>query len=96
MHYGSDERKDGVDIGGRQHQLMNLLEQRFLRCFQPTMKFTPYEDKIAAKNRVKKRSNKYEEMYNFSLHEHKILLYLPQIIHVSLAKLLGEEGSAEG
>lgn len=62
MQYSSDEWKYGVDIGGRQHQLMNLLKQSFLRCFQPTIKFTPYEDKITAnkKNKIKKENNNNE------------------------------------
>lgn len=26
LQYGSDERENGVDVGGRQHQLVNLFQ----------------------------------------------------------------------
>lgn len=49
LQYGSDEGEDGVDVGGVQHQLLGLLQQRLLGRSQAMMKLAPDEDEIAAR-----------------------------------------------
>lgn len=48
LQNNSDKWEDRVDIGGRQHQLTTLLKQSLFGCFQPTVEFAPYENKITA------------------------------------------------